>query len=132
MLAGCGIDIEEFSRFQKHLQDFSNSSFVKLVLSLVEMENFQKFDPSICFPIAFSCKEAFFKAFGDSWFTSSIDWKDIQIIFHDFPKEKKYEIHLSGHAEKMYQSIKSPEIISDFDIFPEYVIFEVILRHHET
>ncbi len=131
MINGCGIDTEEFFRFNKHLKNFKDSPFIRLVLSDSEIENFQKYTYQICFPVAFCCKEAYFKAIGSSWMNSPIDWKDIEILFSDFPKHKKFRIELSGHARLLSQQLKISETQFNYEIFDDYVTFEVIL-HNES
>jgi phosphopantetheine--protein transferase-like protein len=127
MISGCGIDIEELNRFTKHLKCFSHSSFVNLVLTEKEKSNFNTHGVSLCFPLAFSCKEAMFKALGDSWATSPMNWKDIEIIFTDTPHEKAFSIHLTGFAQKIFNSMEQPEIHADYQIYDKFVFFEVIL-----
>lgn len=127
MISGCGVDVEELNRFKKHLCNFSVSPFVNLVLSKEEIENFLLFSPDICLPIAFCCKEAMFKALGESSPEYPVDWKDIQIFFADYPQLKKYKITLSGIAKHIYSNLKRPHIQSNYYLFDDYIVFEVIL-----
>lgn len=131
MINGCGIDTEEFIRFNKHLKNFKGSHFARFVLSDAEIDNFLKYSPEQCFPIAFCCKEAFFKALGSGWMNSPIDWKDIEIFFTDAPEHKTFRIELGGHALLLSKQLKISEIRSNYEIFDDHVTFEVIL-HNES
>jgi len=127
MISGCGVDVEEFNRFTKHLHNFSVSPFVNLVLTKEEIENFLLYSPDICLPIAFCFKEAMFKALGESWTEYPVDWKDIQIFFSDYPQHKKYEIKLSGFANQIYSNLKLSHIHCNYSLFDDFIVFEVIL-----
>ena len=98
MVVGCGIDTEEKSRFSKHISDFKSSEFISMVFTESEKENFLVYGPELCVPIAFSFKEAMFKALGNSWTTSALDWKDMEIKFQSNPEDKNYELFFSGVA----------------------------------
>lgn len=127
MIAGCGIDTEELIRFGKYLEFFPSSPFVKMVLSENEIENYLTNNPANCFPLSFCCKEAFFKALGESWTTAPVDWKEIQLLFKGDPSQKNYKINLSGHAKKLYEEKGSPGIVSDYLATEAYVSFEIVL-----
>ena len=129
MIVGCGIDTEEKSRFSKHLSNFEKSEFISMVFTEGEKENFLDFDPELCVPIAFSFKEAMFKALGNTWTTSAIDWKDMEIKFLSSPQEKNYELSFSGVASEMLESLGNPNIISSFDFNDKYSTFDIILKH---
>jgi hypothetical protein len=70
-----------------------------------------------------------FKALGESWTTSPMNWKDIEIIFGNVPEKKIFSVHLSGFAKQIYESLGEPEIYTDYQLHDEFVIFEVILLH---
>lgn len=127
MITGCGIDTEERYRFNKHIDNINDSDFISTVFSETEIESFKHFNPSLCTPIAFCCKEAIFKALGNSWTTSALSWKDIEIIFEDIPEKKKYKINLTGEAKSMLKEKNNSRIISDYDYNDDYITFEIIL-----
>lgn len=129
MVVACGIDIEELNRFDKHLAHFPQSLFVSHVLSEAEILNYLQFNPAHCLPLAFCCKEAVFKALGNTWTTSPIDWKDIELLFHDFPEVKDFEIRLSEYARGMMTSLGANQMISSYNIHSDHLVFEVILTH---
>lgn len=129
MIVGCGIDTEERLRFKKFISKDKISGFIELVFSPAEIKNYFSVDQELCIPIAFCCKEAIFKALGDSWTTSSIDWKDIQILFNDNPSEKNYRLTLQGYADTILSKLGNPNIISDYTYNDEFVTFEIILKH---
>ncbi len=124
MVVGCGIDTEERSRFDKYLDDISNSGFVKMIYTNREIvnyrSNYRKF-----IPISFCCKEAVFKALGDSWMTSPVQWKEIELIF-DSKNSDNHKIVMSGSAKKIFDKLNCTKIISDFKIDSESVTFYVI------
>ncbi len=129
MVVGCGIDTEERVRFHKHLSDFEHSEFISMVFTESEKKCFQLFGVDVCVPIAFCFKEAMFKAIGNSWTTSSIDWKDLEIIFKNHPAENEFELKISGNASEMLASIGNPQIISNYEYNDETAIFEIILKN---
>jgi len=127
MVAGCGIDTEEVVRFEKHLAAPLQSTFIKTILSEKEFDNYISYGLNICLPLAFSCKEAMFKALGESWTTSPMEWKDIELIFNEHPSEKKYHISLKNHAQKLFNNIKATKILSDYCMEDSYITFKIIL-----
>ncbi len=129
MVVGCGIDTEEKYRFTKHIKSFKKSDFLKLVFSQKELDNFYKYGLSLCVPIAFCCKEAVFKALGDSWTTSPMTWKDISITFNSEPLNKEYHISLHNQAKETYELLGSPKILSDYSCYEDHVTFEIILHN---
>jgi phosphopantetheine--protein transferase-like protein len=129
MIAGCGIDTEERARFEKHISKFEDSEFISMVFSSEEKINFLENDIYICVPLAFSCKEAIFKALGNSWTTSAITWHDIQISFGVNNENKNFLISLKGEAARMIKELGNPSVIGDYFINDEFVTFEIILKH---
>lgn len=87
----------------------------------------RKISPELTFPLAFSCKEAVFKALGRSWSNSDISWKDIELIFKDERNLNDFEVRLSGYAKVLLEEKSCKEVRASFDISPDYVIFEVLL-----
>jgi len=127
MIVGCGIDIEERERFTKHLVGIHNSEFIKFVYTPDEISNY-KSNYQFFIPISFCCKEAFFKAIGNSWTTSPVCWHDIELLFNH-SQDSKYEIKLSGFANQIYKDLNCPRILSEYHIDNEKASFEVILIH---
>jgi len=126
-IAGCGIDIEELSRF-RHLIPGPGGipGFSRLVFTENEIENHLIIHPEITFPLSFSCKEAFFKAYGMSWSNSPISWKDIETIFHDEDDLGNYRINLYGYALALFRE-KFEGFETSFEIKNEHVLFQVLL-----
>lgn len=128
-IAGIGIDIEELSRFSKYLQvDDKVPGFYRMVFSDEEISLNRNFLPHLTFPLAFSCKEAMFKALGRSWTNSEISWKEIELIFQDKNQPEKYSIRLTGYALERFKALKCNKIDSSFTYNGEHVIFQIILR----
>lgn len=127
MIVGCGIDTEEIKRFDKHLADIKNSGFVKMVYTKREIENYgNQYRKYI--PVSFCCKEAVFKAIGDSWTTSPVHWQDIEFILKP-GIQPGYEIRISGHAKKILNNLNNPKVISEFQLSDENATFYVILTN---
>ena len=127
-VVGCGIDIEEPVRFQKHIPTLSDvPEFIHLVYSDAEIAANRLIQPHLTFPLAFSCKEAFFKAFGVSWLNSPITWKDIELIFLDAGNLRQYEVRLNGYALELYNRMNCRKFDTKLDYNDVFVMFEVIL-----
>jgi phosphopantetheine--protein transferase-like protein len=125
---GCGIDLEELSRFKKNIPTRTYiSGFAELVYTPAEIECNLEIHPQFTFPLCFSCKEAFFKAFGISWTNSKISWKDIELLFLNKNNLLEYSIRLNGYAEELFRENNCCRIESHFDYTNNYVIFQVIL-----
>jgi phosphopantetheine--protein transferase-like protein len=125
---GCGIDLEELSRFKKNIPTLTSTpGFAQLVYTPAEIECNLEIHPEFTFPLAFSCKEAFFKAFGVSWTNSKISWKDIELFFLTKNDLHEYSIHISGYAEELCNEKKCSKIDSSLEYTNIYVIFQVIL-----
>lgn len=125
---GCGIDIEELSRFKSKIPSGSETGgFVEMVYTPGEIARNLQNHPDLTFPLCFSCKEAFFKAFGVSWMNSGISWKDIELLFLNSQDLKDYKIKLKGYAKKLFLKKKCRKIDSYFEYTDVYVVFEVIL-----
>ena len=120
MVFGCGIDIEEVVRFNKHYFDKGIlSNLVYDLFTRKEIENFSVFGKE-AFLKGFSFKEAFYKAINNS----DIDFKDIEIIFTD---ERKFEILTSHKVDRIFKSLGINNIDAKFIINEQYVVFKVIL-----
>ncbi len=139
-IVGCGIDIEELDRFKKFIPTHPDlSELTKLVYSDYEIRINRNILPHVTFPLAFSCKEAFFKAFGVSWTNSPISWKDIELIFSESGNLNLYEVNLSGYARILYERLNCSGFKTEMDYNAKFVTFQVILfseirneqhRHH--
>ncbi len=128
---GCGIDIEELSRFTKHLSDTTKiPPFAHIVFTETEIESNLKNSPELTFPLGFSCKEAFFKALGISWTNSKISWRDIELLFPDKGNVNEYSIRLNGYAKELFDN-KCKTIDSSVEYTNTYVIFQIILLSNQ-
>lgn len=126
---GCGIDIEELARFQKHLPVKTGiRGFWQMVMTEAEIENNLHIAPHLTFPLSFSCKEAAFKAFGMSWTNSRISWQDIGIFFSDPDDLTQYTIRLNGYALALYNEMGCTEIESSFECTEDFILFQFFLK----
>jgi phosphopantetheine--protein transferase-like protein len=127
-IIGCGIDIEELSRFEKHDPTHPDSrKFFDLIYSDEEIANNSLILPHLTFPLGFSCKEAFFKAFGVSWTNSPITWKDIELLFQDNSNLQQYSVRLSGYAKELFEQMNGRRFEASLEYSEEFVIFRVVL-----
>lgn len=127
-IAGCGIDIEELDRFKKFIPTQTEvPDLTSLVYSDFEISTNREILPHLTFPLAFSCKESFFKAFGVSWTNSPITWKDIEMIFRDQKEIRSYSIRLSGHARELYKKMHCSGFETSIEIRDDFVIFGAVL-----
>lgn len=127
-VAGCGIDIEEIARFKSRIPfGINNSGFSELVYTSAEIACYLGITPSLTFPLGFSCKEAFFKAFGVSWTNSPISWKDIELLFLSREDIQKYSVRLHGYAKELFQKKECRRFESSLEYTDTYVIFHVTL-----
>ncbi len=120
----CGIDIEEIARFDAFIKQ-SDSSLLRDIWTECEVKNLCG-DEKVRLALSFSCKEAFFKAFGVSWTNSVISWKDIELLFNG-PGFDSYKVHLHGYAKELLLRNKVGIGEISFDVNDEYVMFEVVL-----
>jgi phosphopantetheine--protein transferase-like protein len=120
MVFGCGIDIEEIERFNKHYFDKGIlSNLVYDIFSSKEIENFSVFGKE-AFLKGFSFKEAFYKALNNT----NVDFKDIEIIFSD---DNNFEIIASKSIDLLFNSLEITDTIASFQINEQYVVFKVLL-----
>jgi phosphopantetheine--protein transferase-like protein len=126
-ILGCGIDIEELSRFSRLIPNSGAvPGFSKMVFTDREIENHLRIRPEVTFPLSFSCKEAFFKAFGMSWSNSAISWKDIELFFNDENDLNNYSINFQGYALDLSNE-GSFWFETSFEINEDHVVFQVVL-----
>ena len=125
---GCGIDLEELSRFDKYIRnnDYSLMEDICTERELINVDG----DKRVRFALSFSCKEAFFKALGVSWTNSIISWKDIELLFSG-PGLHSYKVHLHGCAEELLLRNKTGIGEISFDFNDEFVLFQVVLLKQE-
>ena len=127
-VAGCGIDIEEHNRFRRKLSSPDGiSGFAEMVYTTEEIDCYRDSETDLKFTLGFSCKEAFFKAFGVSWMNSNISWKDIELLFMDENNIYNYSIRLSGYAKELYKKMKCRKFESQIEFTNEFVVFQVVL-----
>jgi phosphopantetheine--protein transferase-like protein len=125
---GCGIDIEELDRFKRKIPTRTNiNGFAQSVYTPSEITRNLNILPGFTFPLCFSCKEAFFKAFGVSWTNSKISWQDIELLFTDENNLHDYSIRLNGFAKDLYRKKKCHQIDSSLEYTDTYVVFQVVL-----
>ena len=125
---GCGVDVEELSRFDKYIRN-DDSSLMKDICTERELTNGDG-DKRVSFALRFSCKEAFLKAFGVSWTNSNICWKDIELLFRG-PVFDSYSVHLHGYAKEFLLRNKVAIGEMSFDFNNEFVLFQVVLLKEE-
>ena len=120
MIFGCGIDIEEIERFNKHYFDKGIlSNLVYDIFTSKEIENFSVFGKE-AFLKGFCFKEAFYKALNNS----DLGFKDIEIIFTN---EDNFEILKSNKINNIFRKLKITDITASFKVNEQYVIFKVLL-----
>lgn len=120
MIIGCGIDIEEIYRFDKHY--FEKGRLSDLVYDLFtskEIENFSIFGKE-AFLKGFCFKEAFYKAINNN----DVDFKDIEIIFTN---EDNFEILKSNKINNIFRELKITDIVASSQINEQYAVFKVLL-----
>lgn len=129
MVLGCGIDIEEHKRFLKFFKSTEPVHFFLSIYTQDEIKNYSIFDTPLCYAVSFSCKEAFYKAFSSAFHNVQIDWREVELIFHDEPVKGMAELNFSGTALEL--SLKNNLIIPpdfNYSISDSLVIFETVLE----
>ena len=120
MIFGCGIDIEEPERFNKHYYaEGKLSDLIYDIFSTREIENFSVFGKE-AFLKGFSFKEAFYKAINNT----DVGFKDVEIIFST---GGSVLIKPSNVLNVLLKSLKITEIKTEFQETEKYVISKVIL-----
>lgn len=128
MVFGVGIDIENHNRFIKYHQSNEFEKFLTSVFSESELSNYALYNTHICYALSFTCKESFFKAFSFSKNNINIDWRDIELIFNNYPENKDAVVQFSGLAAELidkYNIITPPDF--NYKISESSVIFETVL-----
>lgn len=128
MIFGVGIDIENHSRFLKYHRPDHKNSFLDSIFTKAEQLNYKQFNNHLCYAISFSCKEAFFKAFGESWKNGKMKWSNIELIFKSQPKDKNVEIRFNGYAQSLIlkHNLNLP-CLHNYSIEDSEIVFEAIL-----
>ncbi len=121
---GCGIDLEELSRFDKYIRN-NDYSLMEDICTERELMNVDG-DKRARLALSFSCKEAFLKALGVSWTNSNVSWKDIELLFGG-PGLDSYKVVLHGYAEELLLRHKAGIGEISFNVNDEFVLFEVVL-----
>lgn len=120
MIFGCGIDIEEHERFNKHYFDKGKlSDLMYDIFTSKEIENFSLFGKQ-AFLKGFCFKESFYKAFTIELY----DWKDVEIIFST---EQEFEICFSRKLEALLKEKQIEDIVASFSETNDHVLFKVVL-----
>jgi len=125
---GCGIDLEELSRFDKYIRD-NDYSLMEEICTERELMNVAG-DKRARLALSFSCKEAFLKALGVSWTNSNISWKDIELLFSG-PGLDIYKVHLHGYAKELLLRNQASIGETFFDVNDEFAMFQVVLLKQE-
>lgn len=123
MIYGVGIDIENHARFKKYTDSSFNPEHLALIFSNRELRDYAAANNYLYYALSFSCKEAFYKAFG----SSEVLLNEIELIFNDTNDFKSLEIFFSGKAKAIIQREKL-NIIHSYSVVNENVIFEAILE----
>ncbi|MFC2171212.1 holo-ACP synthase [Acidobacteriota bacterium] len=123
-VVACGIDIEELARFDKHAEG-AEDALLRDICTEREIGNLRS-DRRLHLALAFSCKEAMFKALGASWLNSGISFKEIELLFGG-PGFTGYEIELSGCAQEILADQGCDKIDVSLEYNKEYVIVQIVL-----
>ncbi len=121
---GCGIDIEELSRFDRYI-DNVDVSFMENFCTARELHNVTG-NERVRYALSFSCKEAFFKALGVSWTNSGISWKNIELLFSG-PDFKHHKVNVYAYAKELLKKNNAVIGETSFDYNEEFVTFQVVI-----
>jgi phosphopantetheine--protein transferase-like protein len=127
-IVGCGIDIEELTRFDRHSID-KDQSLQEDICTEREVTNVLA-DRRLTLALRFACKEAFLKSFGASWTNSALVWKDIELLFEG-PGFDNYKVHLHGYAKELLLRNKAIVGETSLDFDDAFVQFQVVLLKQE-
>lgn len=123
MIYGVGIDIENHSRFKKYVDSSFNPKQLSLIFTDREIENYVAARNHLCYALSFSCKEAFFKAFG----SHNVLLTEIELLFTNTNDYTDYEVLFSGTAKAIINENKLKVKYSS-SVPDQNVIFEAILE----
>jgi phosphopantetheine--protein transferase-like protein len=121
---GCGIDLEELSRFDRYTRN-NDYSLMEDICTERELMNISG-DKRARLALSFSCKEAFLKALGVSWTNSNVSWKDIELLF-DGAELDSCRVHLQGYAKELLLRNRADIGEISFEFNDEFVLFQVVL-----
>lgn len=120
MIFGCGIDIEEIERFNKHyFHKGKLSDLMYDIFTAKEIDNLSVFGKE-AFLKGFCFKEALFKAINNP----NLGFKDVQVIFSG---EQTFEIVKSEVLYNILMDQGVKEIKAEFQTEKQYVISKVWL-----
>ena len=120
----CGVDIEELARFDRHARS-ADSQLLRDICTEREIRNLRP-DRRLHLALAFSCKEATFKALGATWTNSDVSWRDIELLFSGLGFDE-YRIELSGRAKEIFDECGANHVAVSLAHNDEYVLVEVLL-----
>jgi len=129
VVLGCGIDIEEHKRFLKFFKSTEPAHYFLSIFTQGEINNYSIFNTPLCYAVSFSCKEAFYKAFSSAFDNVRIDWREVELMFHDEPGMGRAEVHFNGAVLEL--SLKNNLILPpdfSYSISDSLVIFETVLE----
>ncbi len=124
---GCGIDLLDVNRINKYVHpqqfDFPSKEQVFTTYELAQFSN-----PPVInfFALAFSCKEAAFKAFGWSWNTHPTLWTDVELTI---TPDNLCSVQLYGSLYQQGLSIGLKHIHTEV-LYPknELLLFKLLLH----
>lgn len=120
MIYGCGIDIEEVDRFNKHYFEKGKlSDLLYDIFTTKEIENYSYFGKE-AFLKGFCFKEAFYKALN----SNEVDYKDIEVFFSD---NKNFEIVKSDLVKDIFSELIINRIVASLQSNDKYAVFKVVL-----
>lgn len=128
LLLGCGIDIEETSRFEKYLglNEPLTEPLIADLFTPREAEHNRRLPLLQSYTAGFACKEAVIKAFTGIRPGHGIDWKEVELIFGE-QAPADHRVVLNGSALALYQECGADSIRSAVCIEDDFAMVEVII-----
>ncbi len=120
----CGIDVEDLARFDAVIERVGDG-LLQDICTEREMAGLRP-DRRLHMALAFSCKEAVFKALGASWTNSPISWREIELLFTG-PGFDRHEIVLSGYAEALFRECGGSRLDLALEYGSDHVVAQVVL-----
>lgn len=119
-----GIDVEDISRFRKHILQERQSLLLNDLFTADELHCYSR-DFNHFIPLGFVFKEAMFKAIGESWNTNTVDWKEIVFI----PPWENFQgsLKVSGKVDEIFNEKFIHAIYGHCFTKDEAAICEVLL-----